>query len=96
MRHISVAGGTFILFWKYRDAIYDRSMPGWTFFVFPLVASVPIAPGHAGAGRDPCSRPISASNFEAPAQTLLRSRLLPKRGIAARAFAMPVDHARPH
>jgi peptidoglycan/LPS O-acetylase OafA/YrhL len=35
--------------------------------------------------------------FEAPAQTLLRSGLLPKRGIAARAFAIvPVDHTRPH
>jgi peptidoglycan/LPS O-acetylase OafA/YrhL len=32
----------FIFFWKYRDAIYDRSMPGWTFFVFRLSRLYPL------------------------------------------------------
>jgi peptidoglycan/LPS O-acetylase OafA/YrhL len=32
----------FIFFWKYRDAIFDRSMPGWTFFVFRLSRLYPL------------------------------------------------------
>jgi peptidoglycan/LPS O-acetylase OafA/YrhL len=32
----------FIFFWKYRDAISDRSMPGWTFFVFRLSRLYPL------------------------------------------------------
>ena len=32
----------FIFFWKYRDAIHDRSMPGWTFFVFRLSRLYPL------------------------------------------------------
>jgi len=32
----------FIFFWKYRDAIADRSMPGWTFFVFRLSRLYPL------------------------------------------------------
>src|SRR3982074_1898902 len=65
---------------------------------------------HAGAAR---RRPAAAPSrlrgdvqlasyltyryFEAPAQSLLRSRLLPKRGMAARAIAIaPVNHVRPH
>ena len=32
----------FIFFWKYRDTISDRSMPGWTFFVFRLSRLYPL------------------------------------------------------
>lgn len=32
----------FIFFWKYRDAIFDRSIPGWTFFVFRLSRLYPL------------------------------------------------------
>jgi len=32
----------FIFFWKYRDAISDRSMPGWTFLVFRLSRLYPL------------------------------------------------------
>jgi peptidoglycan/LPS O-acetylase OafA/YrhL len=32
----------FIFFWKYRDAISDRSMTGWTFFVFRLSRLYPL------------------------------------------------------
>ncbi|WP_213736702.1 acyltransferase [Bradyrhizobium sp. dw_411] len=32
----------FIFFWKYRDAIFDRSMQGWTFFVFRLSRLYPL------------------------------------------------------
>jgi peptidoglycan/LPS O-acetylase OafA/YrhL len=32
----------FIFFWKYRDAIFDQSMPGWTFFVFRLSRLYPL------------------------------------------------------
>jgi peptidoglycan/LPS O-acetylase OafA/YrhL len=32
----------FIFFWKYRDAIHDRSMHGWTFFVFRLSRLYPL------------------------------------------------------
>jgi peptidoglycan/LPS O-acetylase OafA/YrhL len=32
----------FIFFWKYRDAIHDRSMRGWTFFVFRLSRLYPL------------------------------------------------------
>jgi peptidoglycan/LPS O-acetylase OafA/YrhL len=32
----------FIFFWKYRDAIFDRSTPGWTFFVFRLSRLYPL------------------------------------------------------
>jgi peptidoglycan/LPS O-acetylase OafA/YrhL len=32
----------FIFFWKYRDAIFDRSMPGWTFFVLRLSRLYPL------------------------------------------------------
>lgn len=32
----------FIFFWKYRDAISDRSMRGWTFFVFRLSRLYPL------------------------------------------------------
>jgi peptidoglycan/LPS O-acetylase OafA/YrhL len=32
----------FIFFWKYRDAISDRSMPGWTFLVFRFSRLYPL------------------------------------------------------
>jgi peptidoglycan/LPS O-acetylase OafA/YrhL len=32
----------FIFFWKYRDAIFDQSMPGWTFFVFRFSRLYPL------------------------------------------------------
>jgi peptidoglycan/LPS O-acetylase OafA/YrhL len=32
----------FIFFWKYRDSIFDRSMRGWTFFVFRLSRLYPL------------------------------------------------------
>jgi peptidoglycan/LPS O-acetylase OafA/YrhL len=32
----------FIFFWKYRDAIFDRSVSGWTFFVFRLSRLYPL------------------------------------------------------
>jgi peptidoglycan/LPS O-acetylase OafA/YrhL len=32
----------FIFFWKYRDAIFDRSMPGWTFFVLRVSRLYPL------------------------------------------------------
>jgi peptidoglycan/LPS O-acetylase OafA/YrhL len=32
----------FIFFWKYRDAISDRSISGWTFFVFRLSRLYPL------------------------------------------------------
>lgn len=32
----------FIFFWKYRDTIADRAMPGWTFFVFRLSRLYPL------------------------------------------------------
>ena len=32
----------FIFFWKYRDAISDRAMPGWTFLVFRLSRLYPL------------------------------------------------------
>jgi peptidoglycan/LPS O-acetylase OafA/YrhL len=32
----------FIFFWKYRDAIFDRSVPGWTFFVFRFSRLYPL------------------------------------------------------
>ena len=32
----------FIFFWKYRDAIFDRSVPGWTFFAFRLSRLYPL------------------------------------------------------
>jgi peptidoglycan/LPS O-acetylase OafA/YrhL len=32
----------FIFFWKYRDTIFDRSMRGWTFFVFRLSRLYPL------------------------------------------------------
>jgi peptidoglycan/LPS O-acetylase OafA/YrhL len=32
----------FIFFWKYRDAIFERSMPGWKFFVFRLSRLYPL------------------------------------------------------
>jgi peptidoglycan/LPS O-acetylase OafA/YrhL len=32
----------FIFFWKYRDSIFERSMPPWTFFVFRLSRLYPL------------------------------------------------------
>ena len=32
----------FIFFWKYRDAIFDRAVPGWTFFVFRFSRLYPL------------------------------------------------------
>ena len=32
----------FIFFWKYRDSIFERSMPSWTFFVFRLSRLYPL------------------------------------------------------
>lgn len=32
----------FIFFWKYRDPIFERSMPGWRFFVFRLSRLYPL------------------------------------------------------
>lgn len=32
----------FIFFWKYRDAIFDRSVSGWTFFVFRFSRLYPL------------------------------------------------------
>ncbi|MDB5617354.1 acyltransferase [Tardiphaga sp.] len=32
----------FIFFWRYRDVVFERAMPGWTFFVFRLSRLYPL------------------------------------------------------
>jgi peptidoglycan/LPS O-acetylase OafA/YrhL len=66
-------------------ALSGRSVPFYDSWFFGMFVLATLLASH-----------LSYRYFEAPAQTLLRSRLLPKRGIAARAFAIvSVDHTRP-